>query len=135
MLDTLDCVRAATDLPGPDQADIRELAPAVPPESQSKVFEARAVKSFLIVGITHDGKPFRPSDWADRLCGIMAQFRPGGGGPGAHLGYSPLVVPDQHGEAKCVRVDAGLYAIERMAYQFLVNFAADNGLQVSELDD
>jgi hypothetical protein len=31
---------------------------------------------FIIQGLTSKGKPFRPSDWADRLCGIMARFNP-----------------------------------------------------------
>ncbi len=25
---------------------------------------------FVIEGTTRDGKPFRPSDWAERLCGV-----------------------------------------------------------------
>lgn len=29
---------------------------------------------FVILGITLDGKPFRPSDWAERLCGVMSAF-------------------------------------------------------------
>ena len=33
-----------------------------------------ATDEFIIVGQTHDGKIFRPSDWADRLCGIMSAF-------------------------------------------------------------
>ena len=34
------------------------------------------VKELLIKGVTRDGNSFRPSDWADRLCGVMAVFRP-----------------------------------------------------------
>ena len=34
---------------------------------------------FFIQGITRDGKTFRPSDWAERLAGVMSSFRPGGG--------------------------------------------------------
>ena len=33
----------------------------------------------FIQGITHEGKTFRPSDWAERLAGVMSSFRPGGG--------------------------------------------------------
>jgi len=29
---------------------------------------------FVILGITLDGKPIRPSDWAERLCGAMSAF-------------------------------------------------------------
>ena len=31
-------------------------------------------ENFIIVGLTLDGKKFRPSDWAERLCGIMSAF-------------------------------------------------------------
>jgi hypothetical protein len=49
---------------------------------------------FFILGLTTDGKQFRPSDWAERLCGVMSCFRPeGSGGRNAHLQYSPLVRP------------------------------------------
>jgi len=36
--------------------------------------EAGGVVEFLIRGVTLDGRPFRPSDWAERLCGVMAAF-------------------------------------------------------------
>ncbi|HQP68471.1 MAG TPA: DUF3579 domain-containing protein, partial [Quisquiliibacterium sp.] len=28
------------------------------------------VRSFVILGVTSEGRPFRPSDWTDRLCGV-----------------------------------------------------------------
>jgi hypothetical protein len=46
-------------------------------------------KEVLIQGITLDGRTFRPSDWSERLAGVMGQFRPGGATPGSHLSYSP----------------------------------------------
>lgn len=52
-------------------------------------------REFFIQGITTDGRVFRPSDWAERLAGVMSQFRPGGQvrGPTAHLSYSPYCLP------------------------------------------
>jgi hypothetical protein len=91
-----------------------------------------SVRSFVIVGSTRQGKLFRPSDWAERLAGVMSPFRPGGGGAQAHLTYSPYVVPGLHEGVKCVRVDARLHGIEPMAYKFLRGFAADNELEVLE---
>lgn len=86
---------------------------------------------FFILGLTADGKQFRPSDWAERLCGVMSCFRPEGtGGPNAHLQYSPLVRPTLINGAKSVVVSHTLREIEPMAYHFVVNFARDNGLQV-----
>lgn len=90
------------------------------------------VCSFSIIGVTRQGRPFRPSDWAERLCGVMSSFRPPGAGPQAHLTYSPFVTPGVHEGAKCVRVDARIHQIEPMAYKFLRSFAADNDLQVLE---
>lgn len=85
--------------------------------------------SFVIVGRTQAGRVFRPSDWAERLCGVMASFRPGGAvGLQAHLSYSPYVMPGARGEAKCVIVDGRINQIEPMAYKFLLGFAQDNGL-------
>jgi hypothetical protein len=85
--------------------------------------------SFLILGTTRDGKVFRPSDWAERLCGIMSQFRPDSAGPQAHLSYSPYVIPSVRDEVRCVRVDGRLNEIEPLAYNFVVGFCDDNGLK------
>lgn len=84
---------------------------------------------FVIQGITSDGKPFRPSDWAERLCGVLARFRPEGG-PNAHLRYSPYVRPAVFGGVKSVVVNEELRRIEPLAYHFALNFARDNDLQV-----
>jgi hypothetical protein len=86
--------------------------------------------NFLIVGVTLTGRTFRPSDWADRLAGIMSGFRPPGSGPATHLGYSPWVQPVLIEGERGVSVDAALASHEAMAYAFLVNFARDNDLQV-----
>jgi hypothetical protein len=72
-------------------------------------------------------KRFRPSDWAERLAGVMAQF---GGEP--PIRYSPYVYPVESDGVKCVVVDVRIREIEPLAYHFLVNFAADNELQVRE---
>lgn len=88
-------------------------------------------ESFVILGTTLGGRPFRPSDWADRLCGVMAQYRPGARAPQGHLSFSPYVMPGLHQEVMCVFVDGRLNQLEPMAYSFLVGFARDNALQVS----
>jgi hypothetical protein len=88
-------------------------------------------REFFIQGITQDGKQFRPSDWAERLCGVMSCFRPeGSGGPNAHLQYSPYVRPTLLGGVKSVVVNEALRDIEPMAFHFVLNFAKDNNLQV-----
>ena len=42
----------------------------------------QVAKEIFILGLTRQGKAFRPSDWAERLAGVMSQFRPGGPQPG-----------------------------------------------------
>ena len=86
---------------------------------------------FFILGIISNGKQFRPSDWAERLCGVMSCFRPeGSAGRHAHLQYSPYVRPTMLNGIKAVVVDNALKNIEPLAYHFVVDFAKDNDLQV-----
>ena len=91
-------------------------------------------REVFIQGITKDGRTFRPSDWAERLAGAMSCFRPGGvaAGRGAFIGYSPYCVPRIIGGVKFVIVNEALRDIEPMAWDFVMNFARDNELQVSE---
>jgi len=91
-----------------------------------------SAKEVFIQGVTLDGRTFRPSDWADRLCGVMSQFRPGGPQPGSHLTYSPWCVPTVVNGVKCVVVNAQLRDFEPMAWDFAINFARDNDLQIAE---
>jgi hypothetical protein len=86
---------------------------------------------FLIVGVTADQKAFRPSDWADRLAGVMAAFQAPGTMPGARFQYSPYVVPARHGAWSSVRVDPAIAELEPMALDFLLNFARDNDLSLA----
>jgi hypothetical protein len=87
---------------------------------------------FFIQGITSSGKTFRPSDWSERLCGVLSAFGPGASGRNARLQYSYYVRPMLLGNIKCVVVDSRLRDIEPMAFDFVMNFAKDNDLQVSE---
>ena len=88
-------------------------------------------KELYILGVTLQGKTFRPSDWAERLAGVMSQFRPGGPQPGSHLAYSPWCVPMAVGQVKCVKIHPDLRDHNVMAWDFCINFAKDNALQVS----
>jgi hypothetical protein len=92
-------------------------------------------RQFVIQGLTTTGRTFRPSDWSERLAGAMSSFRPGGGGAGigAHIGYSPYCVPQVVDGVKCVLVSEALRDIEPMAWDFVMNFARDNALPVSEV--
>jgi hypothetical protein len=92
---------------------------------------------YLIQGQTSSGGVFRPSDWAERLAGVMAPFRPGylpsgPSTPSAALGYSPYAQPVVVAGIKCVAVDSRLQELEPMAWDFVCAFARDNELPMVE---
>ncbi len=87
---------------------------------------------YFIQGVTTDGKKFRPSDWAERLAGVMSCFGPGASGLNAHLRYSHYVRPVLLGDLKCVILDARLRDLEPMAFDFVMQFAKDNDLVVTK---
>ena len=84
----------------------------------------------IILGVTTCGHTFRPSDWAERLAGVMSSFRPGGAQPGDHLSYSPWCVPNTLDGQKCVIVHTDMRSSHVMAWDFVMGFARDNQLQV-----
>lgn len=94
---------------------------------------ARQAREYVIRGVTTTGQRFRPSDWAERLCGVMSCYRPGGVATGrdAMIGYSPYCRPTTIDGVKCVIVDVRLRELERMAFDFVMNFARDNNLQTN----
>ena len=91
-------------------------------------------RRILILGRTVDGKAFRPSDWGERLAGVMSQFRPDSVAAGVRVGYSPWCSPSAHGGMSCVVAHKDLSESEPMAWDFLLNFARDNGLVLQDGD-
>ena len=77
----------------------------------------------VIVGMDTNGKPFRPGDWAERLCGMMSVF-----GEDRHLRNSPYLKPVLSANVRCEVVDRELEKIDPAAYNFLLGFARDNEL-------
>jgi Protein of unknown function (DUF3579) len=77
-------------------------------QAHPKTMIPNTAKEVYILGLTKAGKPFRPSDWAERLAGVMSQF----------------------GEVKCVVVQREMRDFNVMAWDFCINFARDNDLQV-----
>jgi hypothetical protein len=85
------------------------------------------IAEIVIVGVTTAGQAFRPSDWAERLCGCMALF-----GEDQRMTYSPYVKPIISADIKCVVVDRRLEQIDVEAFGFLMSFARDNELQLRD---
>ena len=78
----------------------------------------------VIQGITASGRTFRPSDWSERLCGMMSVFS-----EDRHLSYSPYLKPIIADGMTCVVVDRKLETLDPAAFQFLMDFAQDNELR------
>lgn len=107
------------------------MPPPPPMRAPQKV--SPLATELTIQGVTRDGRTFRPSDWAERLAGVMSSFRPGGAQPGSHLNYSPWCVPTVVDGIKSVIVNRALRDHEPMAWDFVMNFAKDNELKVAEV--
>jgi hypothetical protein len=82
--------------------------------------------SWIIEGITEDGRRFRPSDWVERLSDALASF-----GPDHRLRYG-LVAPCYIDGCKCLRVEKTLEQENPAALEFVRGFALSNGLRISE---
>ena len=78
----------------------------------------------VIQGVTTSGRAFRPSDWSERLCGMMSVFS-----EDRHLSYSPYLKPVISAGISCVVVDRKLETLDPAAFQFLMDFAQDNELR------
>jgi hypothetical protein len=79
----------------------------------------------IIRGITSSGHTFRPSDWAERLAGILSTF-----GLDSRINYSPFVHPITSNGVKCIVVDTKLEQLDGRAWNFVLGFARDNDLVV-----
>lgn len=79
----------------------------------------------IIQGLTSSGRPFRPSDWAERLSSVLSTF-----GADHRMTYSPYVRPVTLDGVKCVVVDKQLQQEQPGAFSFLMNFARENDLKI-----
>lgn len=84
-----------------------------------------ALEVYLILGITPAGRPFRPSDWAERLCGALASYDSTG-----RWVYSDHAQPVINQGQIGVRVEKVLHEINPTAYQFMMQFAFNNQLKI-----
>jgi hypothetical protein len=79
----------------------------------------------IIEGLTRAGKPFRPSDWVDRMCSTYASF-----GPDRKLRYSPYLKPRVVNGVRCLAVDLKLKDVNPEGFNQLMHFAEENQLNV-----
>ena len=79
----------------------------------------------IIEGLTRAGKPFRPSDWVDRMCSTYASF-----GSDRKMRYSPYLKPRVVNGVRCLAVDLKLKDVNKDGYPQLLHLAEANQLNV-----
>lgn len=86
-------------------------------------------KRIVIEGITATGEKFRPSDWAERMCGCLASFN------NRRITYSPKLRPsvDNVSSAKCLVLDPTLRETNPDVFECIMKFADENRLKIHEL--
>ena len=83
----------------------------------------------IIEGLTRAGKPFRPSDWVDRMCSTYATF-----GPDRKLKYSPYLKPRLLNGVRCLAVDMKLKDVNPEGFAQLMHFAEENQLSMKDAE-
>jgi len=79
----------------------------------------------VIKGVTTDGRKFRPSDWAQRLAtavGTLSASR--------RIKYHPKVSISVIDGVNCIVITSDLKDEEPMLFDFLVDFAKSNNLDI-----
>ena len=84
-------------------------------------------EKILIMGKTITGERFRPSDWAERLYYTVASY-----GKNGRVIFNPLVNLKQEDNSKCFVIDVELQNKNPMIYDFLVDFAISNKLEMRD---
>ena|SRR3990167_4494404 len=83
----------------------------------------------IIEGVTESGENFRPSDWAERMSGLLSTFRK------HRIVYSPLLQPSVRDGHKCVVLDPNLKESSPALYQSILDFAESNKLKICNEDE
>ncbi|MBN8760635.1 MAG: hypothetical protein BGO61_00950 [Thiobacillus sp. 65-69] len=79
----------------------------------------------IITGTMENGRPFRPSDWSERLSSTLASFL-----VDHRLRYSLAVQPCIVDGERCLVVARWLEDADPAAYAYVMGFAHDNRLRI-----
>ena len=82
----------------------------------------------LILGITQKGNKFRPSDWVERIAAVFGSFD-----ANKRLRYSSLVRPTFFEGLRCLFIAGSLLMIDPAGYDYVMDFAHSNQLQIKQL--
>lgn len=86
-------------------------------------------RKIIIEGRTPQGRQFRPSDWAERMSGVMATFK------NSRIYYSPLLQPSVTTEGlKCILLDPELREHSPQVFDAVLDFAKNNNLHICDED-
>ncbi|MBI3771142.1 MAG: DUF3579 domain-containing protein [Gammaproteobacteria bacterium] len=83
--------------------------------------------NLIITGVQDNNSKFRPSDWAERLSSLWAEF-----GRDQKLRYSSKIYPCMIGDDVCLIVAKSLGQQDPSGYEFILNFARENQLKIQE---
>jgi len=87
----------------------------------------KPTKKIIIQGITPEGQTFRPSDWAERMSGVLASFK------NKRIYYSPLLQPSVNEEGlKCILLDPNLKESSPHVFEAILDFAKRNNLNICD---
>ena len=84
-------------------------------------------KVLIIQGETQDGKKFRPSDWAERMSGMLSTFS-----DNHRIHYSHLLRPISLNGTKCIVLYKSLEESHPAIYKQIMDFAIRNMLIIKE---
>lgn len=79
----------------------------------------------VITSTMENGKQFRPSDWIERISSTLASFQVDN-----RLRYSQGVRPCMIDGEPCLVVARWLKAADRIAYDYVMDFARSNQLKI-----
>jgi len=91
--------------------------------------EQENFRTLIIQGVTQDGRKFRPSDWAERMSGMLSSF-----GDDHRIHYSPQLRPVSIDGVKCIALDEKLKITHPATFQQIMDFATRNNLTITDED-
>jgi hypothetical protein len=89
---------------------------------------ANLVRKIIIEGMTHDGRKFRPSDWAERMSGSLSTF-----GRDHRIQYSPMLQPLTLNGVKCIALDPRMKECCPEMFSYITGWANNNNLVITEI--
>lgn len=81
-------------------------------------------EGYFILGTTESGSKFRPSDWVDRLATAYSSFA------NHRIHYHPHISPTTLDGQRCLFIDSHLAEQDVDTFNFIMQFAESNHLQV-----